>query len=240
MSQWNPWHGCHKYSPGCLNCYVYRGDAKYERDASVVKKTKQFDLPLKKTRSGEYKLLPPETVYTCFTSDFLVSDADEWRREAWRMMRLRSDLSFFFITKRILRFGDCAPDDWGDGYENVSIGVTCENQAMADERLPCFLTLPVKQRSIILEPMLESIDISKYLTGGIARVVLGGESGESARLMRYEWAKSVSEQCRLAGVPFWFKQTGARFEKDGRLYRIKRADQMKQARKSLLSSADFS
>lgn len=38
MSAWNPWHGCHKISPGCMNCYVYRRDSKYEIDSSAVRK----------------------------------------------------------------------------------------------------------------------------------------------------------------------------------------------------------
>ena len=55
-AQWNPWHGCKKISPGCLNCYVYRMDAKYGRDSSVVQKTGNFRLPVMKDRRGEYKL----------------------------------------------------------------------------------------------------------------------------------------------------------------------------------------
>lgn len=239
MAQWNLWHGCHKLSPGCLNCYVYRGDAKYERDASAVHKTGAFDLPIKRARDGSYKLKAPDTVFTCFTSDFLLEDADAWRPEAWRMMKERSDLEFFFITKRILRFDACKPSDWGEGYPNVWIGVTCENQAMADQRLPAFLSLPICKKSIIVEPMLERVDLSAYLSPAIHQVVAGGESGSSARVMRYEWALDLREQCIKAGVPFYFKQTGARFEKDGRLYTIKRPDQFRQAQKSGLSTSSL-
>jgi len=67
-------------------------------------------------------------------------------------------------------------------------------------------------------------------------VVAGGESGENARLMRYGWALDLRRQCDAAGVPLWFKQTGARFEKDGRVYRIPRRLQFSQARKSGLST----
>lgn len=49
MSLWNPWHGCTKCSPGCQNCYVYRRDAEFGKDASIVKKTASFNLPVKKT-----------------------------------------------------------------------------------------------------------------------------------------------------------------------------------------------
>jgi protein gp37 len=238
MAEWNPWHGCRKYSAGCANCYVYRRDAKYELDASAVKKNTAFDLPVRRMRDGSYKLKGPETVFTCFTSDFFLDEADDWRAEAWRMMRERVDLNFFFITKRILRFYERLPQDWGSGYANVSIGVTCETQEKANERLPFFLGLPVRHKTIICEPMLEAVDFSPYLNKTIEQVVVGGESGDAARLMRCEWALSVREQCQNADVPFYFKQTGALFEKDRRVYRIPRKFQMVQARKSGLSWAE--
>ena len=52
---WNLWHGCHKLSAGCKHCYVYRGDARREVDSSVVVRTKNFDLPLRKKRN---RILP--------------------------------------------------------------------------------------------------------------------------------------------------------------------------------------
>ncbi len=238
MAEWNPWHGCRKHSAGCAHCYVYRRDAKYELDASVVKKNAAFDLPVRRRRDGSYTLQGPDEIATCFTSDFFIEEADVWRPEAWRMMRERRDLSFLFITKRIMRFYEGLPADWGKGYENVTVGVTCENQRMADERLPLFLAAPVHKKLIICEPMLEAVDLRAYLHGGIAQVAAGGESGDEARLMRYEWALGLREQCREAGVPFWFRQTGARFEKDGKVYRIKRRDQFSQARKSGLCWPD--
>ena len=236
MALWNPWHGCVKYSTGCLNCYVYRRDAKYDLDASVVSKNAAFDLPVRKKRDGSYKIAAPDTVFTCFTSDFFLDQADAWRGEAWAMMKERHDLSFFFITKRILRFYEQLPADWGEGYPNVAIAVTCENQAAANERLAFLRGLPIRQKYIVCEPMLEAVDFSEFLQDGICQVVAGGESGANARLMRYEWALDLRRQCDAAGIPFVFKQTGARFEKDGRVYRIPRAQQHAQARKSGLST----
>ena len=58
MPIWNPWHGCRKISAGCAHCYVYRRDASVGRDASVVAKTADYDLPLRRGRRGEYKLQP--------------------------------------------------------------------------------------------------------------------------------------------------------------------------------------
>ena len=74
---WNPWHGCHKISAGCLNCYVYRRDTSIGKDASVVSKTQDYDLPLKRDRKGNSKLRPGDgTVFTCMTSDFFLEEAD--------------------------------------------------------------------------------------------------------------------------------------------------------------------
>lgn len=229
---WNPWHGCHKISPGCQHCYVYRTDAKFDKDSSRVVKTTTFNLPVRRARSGEYKLTPGTQVFTCFSSDFLVEEADQWREEAWRMMACRRDLWFFFITKRIDRLAACLPSDWGDGYPNVSIGCTVENQERADYRLPIFLSLPIRRRTIICEPLLEPISLSPYLAGGVADLITGGESGPDARICNYDWVLDLRRQCVEAGVAFRFKQTGARFVKDGRLYRIKRRFQHSQARKA--------
>ena len=237
MAMWRPWHGCHKCSPGCLNCYVYRGDARYGRDASKVYRTGEFDLPVRGRRDGSPRLAAGETVFTCLTSDFFVEDADEWRPRAWRMIRSRPDLMFFIITKRIGRFAVGLPEDWGGGYGNVTIAVTCENQQKAAERVPQLLALPIRHRQIMCEPLLEEIDLTPWLSADIEGVTAGGESGESARLCRYDWVLSLARQCESAGVPFWFKQTGALFEKDGRLYRIPRREQHEQARRAGLTAA---
>lgn len=234
MAIWNPWHGCHKISPGCQHCYVYRRDAEFGKDSSVISRTANFGLPLKKDRHGMYKLQPDsEPVYTCMTSDFFIEEADEWRKEVWAMIKLRSDLHFVIITKRIHRFTVSLPEDWNDGYENVTIMCTCENQYQADHRLPVFLTLPVRHRSVIHEPMLESINIENYLaTGMIESVTCGGESSDDARLCDFAWILNSMTQCVKYNVPFHFKQTGAQFKKGNRIYHIERKDQMVQAQKA--------
>ncbi len=235
---WNPWHGCHKISAGCLNCYVYRRDAEFGKDSSLVRKTASFDLPVRRGKSGKFLYHPANgTAWTCFTSDFFLDEADEWREEAWQMIRQRWDLDFVFITKRIHRFYDCIPSDWGEGYQNVRIGCTAENQDRADFRLPIFLNAPIASRFIILEPLLGPVNIRPYLTPAVASVTVGGESGESARPCRYEWVLDLREQCIAAGIPFNFKQTGANFVKDGKVYKIPRKLQHAQAKKA---NIDFS
>jgi len=194
---WNPWHGCTKYSEGCRFCYVYRQDAQYGSTAasSLCRKTQAYDLPLKKKKDGSYKIAPGSVVFTCFSSDFLLKDADAWRSDCWHMIRARQVCCFYFFTKRIERFMDCIPEDWGDGYDNVLVGCTCENQDRADFRLPIFNSLPIRHKSIILGPMLSSIDLRPYLNDSIEEVSCSGESGWNVRPLNYDWVLDVRTQC---------------------------------------------
>jgi protein gp37 len=207
-------------------------DSRHDKDSSIVTKTNNFNLPLKKDRKGNYKIPSGEMVYTCFTSDFFLEDADEWRKEAWKIIKERSDLYFFMITKRIDRFQINLPEDWNDGYDNVSIGCTTENQDRADYRLPIFKSAPIKHKIIICEPLLSLLDLSKYLDNSIEQVVVGGESGNEARVCDYNWVLDIRRQCLEKEIDFFFKQTGAKFLKDGKLYRIARKDQHRMARKA--------
>ena len=169
---------------------------------------------------------------TCFTSDFFIEEADQWRPDAWTMIRCRPDLHFHIVTKRPERIARCLPDDWGDGYDNVTICSTMENQRRADERMPLFRGLPIRHKAVICEPLLEAIDFKGLLGEWCEQVTVGGESGPAARVCDYEWVLAIREQCLDADVPFFFKQTGATFRKDGRIYAIPRRLQMSQARKA--------
>ena len=234
FSSWNPWHGCTKISPGCRYCYVYRQDEMYgsEVGSDICRKTANFDLPIKRRRDKSYKIPSGQLVSTCFTSDFLLEDADDWRPECWEMMRQRSDCLFYFFTKRIHRLAHCLPDDWGEGYHNVMVGCTVENQAMADYRLPIFLDAPIRHKTIIVAPLIGPIDLSPYLMDCIEEVSVGGESGIYARPCHYDWVLDIRRQCVEHNIPFRFHQTGAKLVKDGRLYRIRRQYQLSQAHKA--------
>jgi len=233
-ADWNPWHGCTKISTGCKYCYVYRQDEMYGSRVSsnIARKTAAFNLPVRRGRDHNWKIESGKVVFTCFTSDFLLKDADEWRVDCWRMMKYRRDLWFYFFTKRIDRFLECIPEDWGDGYDNVLIGCTVENQEMADYRLPIFKTLPIKHKSIIVSPLIETVDLSEYLDETIEEVSVGGESGVEARPCDFDWILNIREQCIQHNIPFRFHQTGAKLIKNGRLYRIPRPFQLSQAHKA--------
>ena len=202
MGTWNPWRGCHRYSAGCKYCYIHKGDYKRGIDTNIVAKTEKFRAPIEKNKNGAYKMKSGQTVFMCFSSDFLLEDADQWRTECWEMIRERSDLHFFFLTKRIERFLDCIPHDWKDGYENVTVGCTIEN-----------------------------ITLSEYLHD-IELVVVGGESDKNARPLDYDWVLQIRQQCISRNVHFEFRQCGTHFIKDGKSYTLSTRDLCSQARKA--------
>ncbi len=229
---WNPWHGCKKISEGCRNCYVYRIDGRHGKDSSLVEKTLNFNLPVKRKRNGDYKVSLGEDIYACFSSDFFLDEADAWRPDAWHMIKQRHDCNFMIITKRIDRFNVGLPDDWGGGYENVTIASTVENQDRADFRLPLLFEAPIKHKMIVCEPLLGPVNLEKYLGDWVELLVVGGESGNEARVCDYKWVLDLQQQCVKKNITFHFKQTGAKFLKDDHFYTIPRKYQHLQAKKA--------
>ena len=167
------------------------------------------------------------------TSDFFLEEADIWRDEAWDIIRKRTDVKFFLLTKRPQRVKEHLPADWGEGWENVMFNVTCENQRRADERIPILLSLPFRHKGIMCAPFIGPVTIREYLPAGqIEQVLCDGENYGGARPCHYEWILALREQCVAKEVAFRFHQTGARFVKDGRMYRVKRCHQLSQAHKA--------
>ena len=226
---YNCWHGCHKKSEGCLHCYVYRRDESIGKDSNIIYKTKSFDLPVRKKKDGSYKY-PKGTLFNmCFSSDFFIEEADVWRKDVLDMIKTRSDCEFFCITKRPERIRECIDDL--SLYPNLYIACTMENQKRFNERAPIYLNLDLNVKSVMIEPMLERIDMSEYIDK-IDEVSVGGESGENARILDFEWVKDIERQCKRADVEFSFHQTGARILVDNKLYNIPRYLQHSQARKA--------
>lgn len=231
MILWNLIHGCHRKSEGCRHCYVFSRDEENGIDTNMVRKTQSFSLPLKRNRQGQWKIPPGSIVMTCFSSDFFIEEMDEWREDAWQMMRQRKDLKFYMVTKRPERIAKCLPDYWEEIRERIYICCTMENQRRTDERLPIMLSLPLSHREIIAEPILEPINYHSSLSG-IDLVTVGGESGLNARPCDYQWVLDIRRQCAEAGIGFHFMQTGANFIKDGKSYHLNHRVQIAQAHKA--------
>ncbi|MDR0778747.1 MAG: phage Gp37/Gp68 family protein [Methanomassiliicoccaceae archaeon] len=214
MGTWNPWRGCHRFSEGCKFCYIHKGDAKRGVDTENITRTDSFYAPAAKKKNGEYKMRSGDLVYVCFSTDFLIEEADPWRNECWKIIKEREDLHFLFLTKRIERFMDCIPEDWGDGYDNVTVGCTVEDQNSADRRLTIFEELPIKHKNIIAQPLIGPVDMSAYLKD-VELVVVGGEQDKNARPLDHVWVLDIREQCQRASVKFQFRQCGTHYIKDG-------------------------
>lgn len=199
---WNPWTGCHKISPGCKFCYMYTDKKRYGQDPTVVARSKT-------TFSDPLKWKEPRKVFTCSWSDWFIEEADNWRSEAWEIIRGTPQHTYQILTKRPERIRECLPADWGMGYSNVWLGTSIENQDYG-ERVKYMAGLPAAVRFLSIEPLLGPLDLGlgyAYLEW----VIVGGESGPSARPMRREWLQRILGDARLANVPVFVKQLGAAF-----------------------------
>ena len=219
---WNPWHGCVKCSEGCQHCYMYFQDRMRGQNGSEIYRTRGgFTYPLQKDKSGRYLIQTGELIRVCMTSDFFLEEADPWRREAWEIIRQRPDVKFFLLTKRPQRVADCLPKGWGEGWDNVMLNVTCENQRRVRERIPILLRLPFRHKGVMCAPFLGPVDLSPYLASGqIQQVVCGGENYGGARSCHFEWVQQLQKQCVEQNVTFCFLETGTVFVKDGKQYHL--------------------
>lgn len=216
---WNPIRGCHQISAGCQNCYISIGDQKKGRDFNRIEKTTQYDRPIRKNKKGEYIIPSGTLVYTCFSSDFFLSEADIYRDFWWQIIKERSDLTFLFLTKRIERISSVLPEGFPKGFEHVTIGVSVENQGMADARLPYLLKSDFKHKVIVCQPLIDSIDLDAYLDG-IDEVIVGGEAGHHARVLDDDWVLRIRNTCIKHQVSFSYRQCGTYVLKDGIITKI--------------------
>ena len=136
---------------------MYYLDSFRDIDSKQITKTNNIAYPLSKNKRGQYKIQSGELIRVCMTSDFFLEEADAWRQQAWDIIRTRADVRFFILTKRAHRIQSCLPSDWGDGWENVMLNVTCENQERTDERLPILLDTPAKHKGIMCAPFIAPI-----------------------------------------------------------------------------------
>lgn len=195
---WNPWHGCIKVSPGCKNCYMYRGKERWGRDPrAVVRSRTTFADPLRWSE--------PRLIFACSWSDWFIKDADPWRAEAWDIIRKTPHHTYQILTKRPERIAQSLPSDWGRGWPNVWLGVSIENQDYTF-RKDILCQIPSNIRFISAEPLLGPIDLGPL--DGMHWVITGGESGPNARPMHADWARSIRTQCEAANIPYFHKQNG--------------------------------
>lgn len=215
---WNPWMGCERVSPGCDHCYMFDGMKRFGRNPDVVQRTKTtFNAPL--------KWKEPARVFTCSWSDFFHVDADPWRDEAWEIIRQTPHLTYQILTKRPARIARHLPSDWGEGYPNVWLGTTVENQEWADRRIRVLIDVPARVRFLSVEPLIgpltfrwaawsplngQRVDRNEYdgFRDLIHWVIVGGESGPKARPFDVCWARDIINQCKTAGVACFVKQLG--------------------------------
>ena len=218
---WNPWHGCIKKSEGYQNCYMMYLDKIHQNKEKGIFKTAMLEYPLKKNRDGSFKIKSGELIRVCMTSDFFLEEADKWRNDVWKVIKKRSDVIFYILTKRPERIANNLPEDWNDGYDNVFLNVTCENQARLEERMPIFSKIKAKVKGIMIAPILGPIDLKPYLKNNdIKQVICGGENYGGCRPCNFDWVKQISQDCKEENVNFSFIETGTKFIKDGRTYTI--------------------
>lgn len=228
---WNPWQGCIKVSPGCKFCYMYRDKERYKQDPKNIHRSARntFRAPLSWTEPG--------LVFTCSWSDWFIKEADEWRAEAWEIIRRTPHLIYQILTKRPERIEECLPPGWMkpglDGtlqFSNVWLGVSVENQDLAEQRLPILAKVTAAVRFVSFEPLLGAIKLSSIpvMTSGAAEVkkwtpafewaIIGGESGNETGRYRFrecqtDWIASLIHECESAGVPVFVKQVGSHIAK---------------------------
>lgn len=241
---WNPMSGCSKVSPGCAHCYAERmakrlaGRCGYPAD-------NPFQVTLHPERLEEpLRWQKPSRIFVCSMGD-LFHPLVPWAftLDVWRIMEKCPQHQFMVLTKRPermrLRVRDLVTWPNLPGIlPNVWLGVTAENQQMADERIPLLLATPAAKRFVSIEPMLGPVGLTRiqsnkhtvlnaldgcghysgpglsgqmlpsFLCNKLDLVILGGETGPGARPMHPDWARRVRDDCIEAGVPFFLKQHG--------------------------------
>jgi len=167
----------------------------------------------------------------------------------WQVLTKRAERMYDFFSRSAFLIN--AP------LQNLWLGVTAENQEMADLRIPVLLRIPARVRFVSIEPMIGPVDLASpgYLRmdgchtladgqsfpdiclacGGsgsprVDWVIVGGESGPGWREIRYEWLIDIQRQCSEARVAFFFKQwAGLRVRPDGAILHGKHWREFPQA-----------
>ncbi len=211
---WNPVTGCTKVSPGCQHCYAERmakrlqamGQPHYAHGFGVSCHQDALPLPLRWKK--------PRRIFVNSMGDVFHSRVpDDFVRDVFEVMAEAEQHCFQLLTKRAERLAELAP--WLPWPGNVWMGVSVETADYLD-RLDHLRKVPAAVRFVSFEPLLGPI--GQVDLTGIDWVIVGGESGPSARPMDSSWATDLRDQCVAVGVSFFFKQWGGTRKKQaGRL-----------------------
>ena len=198
----NFWWGCHKVSQECKNCYIdgimrRAGRVPFGGPIRTVNWKKSHRWQQQATEQGRRF-----RVFTCSMSDFFHPDADQWREEAWEVIRQCQNLDWLILTKRPELIAERLPSDWGKGFPNVWLGVTC-GIASSLNRLDVLQEIPAVIRWVSAEPLLGPIDFRPYLDGTIQWIITGCEQAGvgKRREMNLDWVRDIDRQCPFC--QFW-------------------------------------
>lgn len=215
---WNPITGCNKVSPGCANCYA---------EAITKRFTKAFpngfDLTLHPDRLNQPKhWRKPSLIFVNSMSDLFHEKVPlEFIQKVFAVIKETPWHIYQILTKRHDRLLELSPElDW---HQNIWMGVSVESQSYV-HRVDSLRQVPASVRFLSCEPLLSDLDLNLE---GIDWVIVGGESGHKARAINPIWVGHIQQQCRMAQVPFFFKQWGGRTPKaNGRIFEGKIWDEM--------------
>jgi len=228
-STWNPVTGCTKISPGCKYCYAERmaqrlrkmGQPNYRNGFELTLQPQMLDLPLSWKK--------PQTIFVNSMSDLFHDDVPlAYVTRVFDVMRRAHWHRFQVLTKRASRLAALnAQLDWAP---NIWMGVSVESAAYV-ARIDDLRRTRARIRFLSLEPLLGPLpDLDLR---GINWAIVGGESGPRARPMEEAWAIDIRDQCRRAGVPFFFKQWGGKNKKrSGRVLEGRTWNEMPDVRES--------
>jgi protein gp37 len=199
---------------GCANCYAERlakrlramGQRRYRNGFKVTLHPEALNEP--------YRWKKPRIIFVNSMSDLFHEEIPfEFIQDVFSVMSDNNRHTFQILTKRSERLCELAPLlDWP---QNVWMGVTIENNDYVG-RADDLRTVGAAVRFLSLEPLLGPLP--DMVLDGIGWVILGGESGPGARMMKSEWVTEIRDKCIAEGVPFFFKQWGGvNKKKAGRL-----------------------
>lgn len=201
---WNPITGCTPISDGCQNCYAIKmarrlkamGNARYRNGFQVTIHQDLFDQPLRWKK--------PSMIFVNSMGDMFHENIPlEYIQRIFKTMTKANQHVFQVLTKRSSRMLELAPRlPWSD---NIWLGVTVESGKYL-YRVENLKKTPAKTKFLSIEPMIGPVN--NLVLDGIDWVIVGGESGHHARIIKKEWAISIRDTCTANDVPFFFKQWG--------------------------------